>query len=52
MDNLICMTPDIRGQTKAVLNMVRAQLLDGNIKNELLIQEIDEAEYKAWGRKK
>ncbi len=40
------------GQTKAVLNMVRAQLLDGNIKNELLIQEIDEAEYKAWSKKK
>lgn len=40
------------GQAKAVLNMVRAQLLDGNIKNELLVQEIDEAEYKAWGKKK
>jgi hypothetical protein len=37
---------------KSVLNMVRTQLLHGNIKNELLCQEIDGAEYNAWSKRK
>jgi hypothetical protein len=40
------------GQAKAFLNTVRAQLLHGNIKLELkLQQEIDEAEYGSWLKK-
>lgn len=41
------------GQVKAFLNTVRAQLLQGNIKPEMkLQQEIDEAEYDGWLKKK
>lgn len=40
------------GQVKAFLNTVRAQLLQGNIKPEMkLQQEIDEAEYANWLKK-
>jgi hypothetical protein len=40
------------GQVKAFLNTVRAQLLQGNIKPEMkLQQEIDEAEYDSWFKK-
>ncbi len=41
-----------QGQVTAFLNTVRAQLLQGNIKPEMkLQQEIDEAEYDSWLRK-
>ncbi len=37
------------GQVRAFLNTVRMQLLQGNIKQEMkLQQEIDEAEYDSW----
>lgn len=40
------------GQVRAFLNTVRMQLLQGNIKPEMkLQQEIDEAEYKFWLKK-
>lgn len=40
------------GQVRAFLNTVRAQLLHGNIRPEMkLQQEIDEAEYKTWLKK-
>lgn len=40
------------GQVKAFLNTVRAQLLHGNIKSEMKLQEeIDEAEYTSWLKK-
>lgn len=40
------------GQARAFLNTVRAQLLHGNIKPEIkLQQEIDEAEYANWLKK-
>jgi hypothetical protein len=40
------------GQVRAFLNTVRMQLLQGNIKPEMkLQQEIDEAEYKSWLKK-
>lgn len=40
------------GQVRAFLNTVRMQLLQGNIKPEMkLQQEIDEAEYVAWLKK-
>ena len=40
------------GQVRAFLNTVRMQLLQGNIKPEMkLQQEIDEAEYKHWLKK-
>ena len=40
------------GQVRAFLNTVRMQLLQGNIKSEMkLQQEIDEAEYKYWLKK-
>lgn len=42
-------TIDDPGLIKAVLNRVRQQLLQGNIKDELLLQqEIDGAEYTKW----
>jgi hypothetical protein len=41
------------GQVRAFLNTVRAQLLHGNIKPEMkLQQEIDGAEYESWLKKK
>lgn len=40
------------GQVRAYLNTVRAQLLQGNIRPEMkLQQEIDEVEYKNWLKK-
>lgn len=40
------------GQVRAFLNTVRMQLLQGNIKPEMkLQQEIDEAEYNSWLKK-
>lgn len=40
------------GQVRAFLKTVRMQLLQGNIKPEMkLQQEIDEAEYKSWLKK-
>jgi hypothetical protein len=43
---------ETEGQVRAFLNTVRAQLLQGNIKPEMkLQQEIDEAEYKDWLKK-
>jgi hypothetical protein len=40
------------GQVRAFLNTVRMQLLQGNIKSEMkLQQEIDEAEYDSWLKK-
>ncbi len=40
------------GQVRAFLNTVRMQLLQGNIKPEMkLQQEIDEAEYDSWLKK-
>lgn len=40
------------GQVRAFLNTVRMQLLQGNIKPEMkLQQEIDEAEYESWLKK-
>lgn len=40
------------GQVRAFLNTVRAQLLHGNIKPEMkLQQEIDDAEYASWLKK-
>jgi A nuclease family of the HNH/ENDO VII superfamily with conserved AHH len=40
------------GQVRACLNTVRMQLLQGNIKPEMkLQQEIDEAEYDSWLKK-
>jgi hypothetical protein len=39
-------------QAGAILKTVRMQLLQGNIKDELLQNEIDEAEYKAWWKSK
>ncbi|MGI9282115.1 MAG: AHH domain-containing protein [Endozoicomonas sp.] len=35
---------------EAIFKTVRAQILHGNIKNELLLQEIHEAEYDAWSK--
>lgn len=43
---------ETEGQVRAFLNTVRAQLLEGNIKPEMkLQQEIDEAEYNDWLKK-
>ena len=46
----ILMSADSWGQVKAILNVVRRQIMDGNLKNELLVQEIDGAEYSAWNK--
>jgi hypothetical protein len=47
---ITAMTTD--GQVRAFLNTVRMQLLQGNIKPEMkLQQEIDEAEYDSWLKK-
>jgi len=43
---------DSWGQVKAILNVVRRQILDGNLKDELLVQEIDGAEYSSWNKDK
>lgn len=49
-NNIALMTTD--GQVRAFLHTVRMQLLQGNIKPEMkLQQEIDEAEYIAWLKK-
>jgi hypothetical protein len=45
------MVADSLENVVAIFKTVRAQILHGNIKNELLLQEIDEAEYKAWSKK-
>lgn len=46
-NNLAALTT--AGQVRAFLMTVRAQLLPGNIKPEMkLQQEIDEVEYKKW----
>lgn len=37
-------------QAGAILNVVRMQILQGNLKDEILQSEIDEAEYKTWSK--
>lgn len=39
------------GEVEAIFNTVRKQLLHGHIKNELLLSEIDDAEYTDWNKK-
>jgi len=51
IENSISMMDDDL-QIRAFLNTVRAQLLHGNISDEMKLQEeIDEAEYKDWLKK-
>ncbi|MES2822938.1 MAG: AHH domain-containing protein [Pseudomonadota bacterium] len=51
IENTISMMDDDL-QIRSFLNRVRAQLLQGNIRDEMILQaEIDEAEYKDWLKK-